>query len=702
MEARSTPPFTAVLGLGWSLLCAVTTGVAADDLRVHAGIRFLTPTSAELCFESNLAGEASVAIGPTRKLGTILKSEVVGTRHCVVLPDLKSATTYHYRISIVAEGKRHFSSFFEFDGRMNYTTKAVASPSTSDAIAQVVKSMNHSNGFAVVDNEVANQWGLALAKESQLTVVAAAEDESQLQKRRTEWSQLKDYGVRLSAQLTNDIPAHFANVVVTTSDQLSVYSKFASPMGILVCLDQPPDDSDWRWTAQDSLWIGQPVQPTQLTRWGHQYGSPASGSYVGEDLGGIDDTADLEVRWLGRPGADFGIDRNPRMPAPLAVGGRLFHQGMNRMIALDAFNGTVLWSLEIPDLRRVNIPRDCGNWCADAKHVYAVTGECLWSINAATGVMEHTVRLPKPFDQKFDWGYVAVTDNHVIGTAVKKGSAFQDYWAKAAWYDGKNEAATAKVCGSGIVVFDKQYGDVKWQREVDAVVHSTITVNNNRMYFVESTGQEIRQSKTGKLSNQQIWKRASVVCLDLDSGTELWKQPLPDQKDDQIIAFGLADDGQFVFQSSSEEQFHFTSFDSESGKTRWSRSVKWPSDNHGAHMQHAVLMNKKLFVQPHILSADDGSVLQTGTLGKRRGCATPIGAGNSIIYRGGTGPLSLWSLDDNKPSEFTRLRPSCWLSTIPAQGMLFSPEAGGGCSCGGWMECSIGFAPRLSEPDPSK
>ena len=70
-------------------------------------------------------------------------------------------------------------------------------------------------------------------------------------------------------------------------------------------------------------------------------------------------SSELEVRWLGRPGADFGIDRNPRMPAPLAVGGRLFHQGMNRMVALDAFNGAILWSLEIPDLRRVNIPRDC-------------------------------------------------------------------------------------------------------------------------------------------------------------------------------------------------------------------------------------------------------------------------------------------------------------------------------------------------------
>ena len=44
-------------------------------------------------------------------------------------------------------------------------------------------------------------------------------------------------------------------------------------------------------------------------------------------------------------------------------------------------------------------------------------------------------------------------------------------------------------------------------------------------------------------------------------------------------------------------------------------------------------------------------------------------------------------------SSWPRLRSSCWLSTIPAAGMLLSPEGGGGCSCGIWMETSIGFMP---------
>jgi outer membrane protein assembly factor BamB len=366
---------------------------------------------------------------------------------------------------------------------------------------------------------------------------------------------------------------------------------------------------------------------------------------------------------------------------------------MNRMIALDAFNGAILWSLEIPDLRRVNIPRDCANWCADEDHVYAATGDCLWVVDAATGEMMHTMRLPQPLEQGFDWGYVAVTEDSILGTAVKEGSAYEDYWAKAAWYDGMGETTTSKVCGSAIVSYDKKYGDVRWQRDVDAVVQSTITISGDQIYFVEANDPTLREAKTGKLSNQQIWNSASVVCLDLKTGAERWRKSVPVQADDQIVAFGIADETQFVLETSGDEEFEFVSFDRLSGEEKWSRSVKWPSDNHGAHMQHSVLMNGRLYIQPHVIDAADGRVLRSDTLGKRRGCATPIGAGQSIIYRGGSGPLTLWSLEQNQPTEFTRLRPSCWLSTIPAQGMLFSPEAGGGCSCGGWMECSIGFAP---------
>ncbi|MCH1439464.1 MAG: PQQ-binding-like beta-propeller repeat protein [Rubripirellula sp.] len=678
----------------------------AKDNGFRVGVRFLDPTSVEVRWESVQAGPSSVAFGLTRELGEIVESVENGTSHRVVLNDLQLGQTYYYRIGTVQDGKLLLSPFFEFDMRMNYapplitsfngTDRQTAEGLVSDDILDVlIKQLNHAGGFAIVGQDQSKSWAEALAVRTAMTVIASCWDESEMQRLRKRWYEAGVYGVRLTAQQASDVPDDFANLVVCSASTVSNYRRFVAKSGTLVCVGKPPSDAGGEWTALGAgLWFQNLNKVSELAEWGHQYGSPANQSFVGESLGGADEAGELEVRWLGRPGADFGIDRNPRMPAPLAVGGRLFHQGMNRMVALDAFNGAILWSLEIPDLRRVNIPRDCGNWCADRDRVYAATHNCLWIIDAASGEMLNTLRLPEPFDAGHEWGFVAVTDDMVFGSAVKGESIYEDYWQKAAWYDGKDDAATAKICADSIIAYDKKYGDVLWQYDMDAGVQATITIVKDSIYFVEVNDPKLRSSKSGKLKNQQIWKDASVVCLDRKTGKPRWKKPVASQADDQVVAFGLADDEQFVLQSSSGNQFHFASYAAGTGEPLWSRDVNWPENHHGAHMQHAVLMGGKLFVQPHILDATTGKTIQTGTLGKRRGCATPIGTGEAILYRGGTGPLSLWSIEQGKRTEFTRLRPSCWLSTIPAQGMLFSPEAGGGCSCGGWMECSIGFGPR--------
>lgn len=665
---------------------------------VRPGVRFLTPTSAELRWETSTSGKAMVAYGPTRKLGTIVTSDDQGTSHRVALTDLIPGQNYYYRFGSIRDGKRSFSPFYELEGTMNYMPPPLETASLPVGAQQVLDRVEQPGGYAVVIGDEFSQWAEAIASGTTMTVVAAVADDETLQRRRSQWYSQQKYGIRLTCQRVDELPRRIANLIVGDAEQLLQRRELLSPSGVLVCIGETPsiDGLVWQSVWKGVSW-GELASPAELSQWGHQYGSAANTSFVGEMLGGVDDAADLEVQWLGRPGADFGIDRNPRMPAPLATGGRLFHQGMNRMIALDAFNGAVLWSLEIPDLRRVNIPRDCANWCSDRDHVFAAVKDRLWVIDAATGEMEKAFELPAEFARDHEWGFVADGGELLVGTTMKESSAYESFWDKASWYDGKDDGATAKVCGDAIVAYDKKYGDVRWQRPVDAVVHSTITLSGDRLYFVEVEDSKLREQPSGKLTNGQIWKNASVVCLDLASGKELWKEKVPRQDDALIVSFGIADDKQFVLETSSDNQFHFVSLDRETGQPRWERSVAWPEDHHGAHMQHAVLMNGKVFVQPHVLDATDGTVIRSGTLGKRRGCATPIGAGNSIIYRGGTGPLSLWSLKTNDSSEFTRLRPSCWLSTIPAQGMLFSPEGGGGCSCGGWMETSIGFSPVKRE-----
>lgn len=680
------------------------------SLKISGGVRYLSSSRAELRWESNLKGAAVVAYGVDKTLGTLVESKGVGTSHSVILEDLDPDMEIYYRIAVKHTSGRKISEFYRVEPGMNYRLPSINQDSPIEgwserskfatSLESIVPSLS---GIVVLDGQLADSCLSTLLRNGDISILVGFDRQDALQEFRQASYRKGIYGVHVSAQLFRDLPSEFANCVITSPAGLERSLEWLSPSGKLVCQSaEQPTDVSYRgekvvWSeVSANCWLGVQTSLEKLSEWGHQYGSPANASYVGESLGGVDDTSELEVRWLGRPGADFGIDRNPRMPAPLVTGGRLFHQGMNRMVAVDAFNGAILWSLEIPKLRRVNIPRDSGNWCADEDRVYAAVGDRLWVIDAATGEMLHTVEPPEGYQDGFDWGYVAATEDFVVGTVVPSGGIYEEFWDKPSWYDGINDTAAAKVCGRNLMVYDKKYGDLIWQRVMDSVLHSTITIHEDKLYFVEVDDPELGQQAIGRLSDAKIWSKASVVCVDLKTGEENWKVQAPATSKVEVIAFGVADANQFVLETSSGGKFHLASFDAKTGEKRWEQSPKWSEDNHGGHMQHAVLMDGKIFLQPSILDASNGEIIKTDTLGKRRGCATPIGAGGSIIYRGGTGPVTLWSLEGEKTSEFARLRPSCWLSTIPAHGMLYSPEAGGGCSCGGWMECSIGFAPLPS------
>jgi len=78
------------------------------------------------------------------------------------------------------------------------------------------------------------------------------------------------------------------------------------------------------------------------------------------------------------------------------------------------------------------------------------------------------------------------------------------------------------------------------------------------------------------------------------------------------------------------------------------------------------------------------------------GCGLYYAAAHGIFVRHEN--ITMRNAESEKLSSWPRLRSSCGLSTIPAAGMLLSPEGGGGSSCGIWMETSIGFMPVAQHP----
>ncbi|MCA9259760.1 MAG: hypothetical protein KDA61_11195, partial [Planctomycetales bacterium] len=149
-------------------------------------------------------------------------------------------------------------------------------------------------------------------------------------------------------------------------------------------------------------------------------------------------------------------------------------------------------------------------------------------------------------------------------------------------------------------------------------------------------------------------------------------------------------------------KFHTYAFTDSDGAPKWDVEFAWGKGgkaDHGSHLSRPAIVGDRVFVRPRVLDLQTGEVRPE--LIPEGKCGTYACTDHALFYRGNPGAkFAMWSSADSQYSQWERLRPDCWLSSIPAGGMLLSPEGGGGCSCGSWMETSIGFIPTVRVSDP--
>ncbi|MEM9659024.1 MAG: PQQ-binding-like beta-propeller repeat protein, partial [Planctomycetota bacterium] len=445
--------------------------------------------------------------------------------------------------------------------------------------------------------------------------------------------------------------------------------------------------------------------------WNHIYGRADNSAFAGETLDGARVAEDFDVQWLGRPGPRYQADRNGRKVPPLASNGSLYLQGLDRVVAVAAHNGVVRWSLEIPGFRRCNMPRDCGNWCVDDDWLYAAVDDACWRINASNGNVERRLELPpgKPSDSgdaealensPRQWGYIAQTERFVLGTSTAAGASWTDFWGGPGWYDAEEGAAAAKVLGRQLFALNKQSFQPAWTYQRGAILHSTITVANSRVFFVECRHPEVVANETGRFGGPKLWQKQFLTALDLDSGEVVWEAPLDTV--DGVVVFSMAHGSdKLVIVSSNSGRYHVYGMSDEDGRQVWKAEFAWGKGkaDHGTHLARPAIVGSQVFVRPVVIDLESGAI--TNDRMPVGGCGTYACTTEALFFRSWSGgDFAMWTPESEEYTMWSRLRPDCWLSTIPAGGMLLSPEGGGGCSCGKWLETSLGFIPktRLTSP----
>ena len=153
-------------------------------------------------------------------------------------------------------------------------------------------------------------------------------------------------------------------------------------------------------------------------------------------------------------------------------------------------------------------------------------------------------------------------------------------------------------------------------------------------------------------------------------------------------------DGRLVMLSSMAGSFALYVFDAETGDSVWRRQFRWEADHHGKHLSRPALVGGRVYVRPLVFELADGAVVDLPFPAGHQ-CGSYVASRDALFLR--AGELCAWDAESGDSTRWTRLRPDCWISTIPAQGMLLAPEGGGGCSCGSWLESSMAFMPRVVE-----
>jgi len=675
----------------------------AVTFKIEPHGQFTAVGKAGIAWQLDSAKELFLDFGPKGKFETQYRFARTSSPIAQEIINLKAHAIYNYRFR-TADGS--VSDTFELETAMNYCVpempdvsiawQGAADLNYEDIAEAILNKTRVVKGYCVVLGTTSGQLAYEIAKHSDLRVICLDDNADNVDRTANNLIKAGMYGLRITVRKVDSLStlplnSLFANLIVSETSLVT-----GKALGITTETQRVlvPGNGHLVQTDGAGAITNTYVRPPlpNAGSWTHQYGDASNSANSGTKLANVSRTTDLQVAWLGSPGADFGIDRNPRMPAPLAVNGRLFHQGMNRIVALDSFNGSILWSLELPTMRRVNIPRDASNWCANGDKLFIEAGGKCLVVSQYDGHVDNCFAVPDPEKlETHHWGYLGFYQGRLFGSSLKKDSTYKEFWGGKMWFDKATGFGTGKVVSDNLFACDFQTGQKLWSYAKGSILNTTITIADECVYFIESRDPEVNQAKTGRIESPRLWQNQFMVALDAATGKLIWENPI-DTADGTVVFFMSYGKGQIIVSSSTNGQYHLYAFDGKTGKETWHQQHKWPSNNHSGHMQHHVIAGDAVYLEPCGYDLRNGKRM-TDKMGRHEGCATYAAADDLFVYRGTNRCIALWDSKTDQVSSWTNLRPSCWLSVMFANGMLLAPEGGGGCSCGRWLETSLGFVP---------
>ena len=611
----------------------------------------------------------------------------------------------------------------------------------SSAAQQIIEEANIHQGYCLVLGSEEGRLAYEIAKRTKLQVIAIEQNAQKVITARKKLHRAGYYGSRITVHHGKmeelPYPAYFANLIVSESTLLSgelppsaaEMFRVLRPCGGAAIIGQFKETDrkknklkssnlehwlndaripGWRINRKNGLWAVIRRGTLYGSRdWTQLYADAAHTACSGDQIRGP-----MALQWFGKPGPRSIIDRHHRPMSSLVKDGRIFVPTVKGIIAVDAYNGTELWRLDVPNSRRIGALKDSGHMLATDEYVYIAAEEKCWAVDVATGIRKVTLKAPQLGNRyKHDWGYLNHLDNNLLGSGQKVRASFykQDFHGKPDNGSHVLEGDFRQVIVSDyLFAMDRHTGAIRWTYRDGTIMNSAVTVGDGRIYFVECRNPEIMKDGDGRLRIDKFCaKNLFIVALDAETGVKIWQRPF--QFPYEHIMFLNYAENTLLFTGTYNKDnlvnYGLFAFAADTGEEKWRTDYIGlnvagtepfgTGGSHGEQWQHPVINGRTLYSRPYAFDLHTGEKKKYHVYRGGHGCGGLTGSAYYLYGRGSNPRMYPIEVDSTRGIPLTQVnRPGCWLNIIPAGGLILVPESSSGCTCGYSLQSSVAFAPR--------
>jgi outer membrane protein assembly factor BamB len=549
---------------------------------------------------------------------------------------------------------------------------------------EIIQRAGVSEGYCLDFGCGAGDLALALAQRTKLQIIAVDSDPENVRRARDLLLAAGLYGTRVVVQQRDlsvtGYPAYFADLIVSRrclesdldAQAAQEATRLLRPYGGVRC-----------WGRANDLNVVVRGALEGAGNWTHQYADPANTVNSGDSLL----HGPLGMLWF----RDVNFDvpsRHGRAPAPLASQWRLFHEGLDGIVAVNAYNGRELWRYSIPNVLKayhgdelMGVAGTGGNMCIGGDRLYVASERRCLQLDVATGQLTGEFATVAGADgQSKPWGYIAWSDGLLFGT-----SANPEHIVTYRFVDRGGDMTRQLTESTNLFAIDTQSGQTLWVYQAHhSLRHNALAIAAGKVFLVDRPPAVFDRVKKPESKEHPPGK---LVALDTRTGQVLWENA------DNIYGTVLSASAVHgvvlmsyqptAFRLDSERGGRLAAFRMDDGKRLWDIAAQYGS--------RPTINDRAVYAQGgawDLLTGEPAAF----KFERSYGCGILAGSRHMLLFRSAT--LGYYDFSGAQTTEnYGGIRPGCWINAIPAGGLALLPDATAGCECSYLNKAWIALAP---------